>query len=405
MILYVQEKGASFISPAAVYNPSSSVLTPSNLETLLALLFKPEDPVSNNQNLITDTIQYSGGGGHHNSSIEDEASTSTATTTDDTATSTATTTDDVATSTATSTEDIATSTDETATSTATTTEDIATSTATTTDPVEVIDIEAPEFMMEISNQCLNSSQTEICLLATTTVDFILTALSTDISFYTISIDGEEVATTSDELISMEFDPDNMYEVSIFATDNSDNISSSTLRTIDIYTHPVVINEVAWMGTATSTDDEWMELYNMTPYDIDLSGWTLNSADGTPHIDLEGEILAEDFYLLERTADTTISDITADLIYTGALGNGGEELILSFASSTVDQTPAGPWPFGDNTSKRTMERKDVTGAGSVGTNASSWINNDNWTYNGLDAGGNEIKGTPRSQNSSTVIMMI
>ena len=44
---------------------------------------------------------------------------------------------------------------------------------------------------------------------------------------------------------------------------------------------VVISEIAWSGTATSSYDEWLELYNNTANPIDLSGWTLSAADGTP----------------------------------------------------------------------------------------------------------------------------
>lgn len=48
---------------------------------------------------------------------------------------------------------------------------------------------------------------------------------------------------------------------------------------------VVINEVAWMGTAADYRDEWIELYNNSQENIDLSGWSLSAADGTPDISL------------------------------------------------------------------------------------------------------------------------
>jgi len=90
---------------------------------------------------------------------------------------------------------------------------------------------------------------------------------------------------------------------------------------------VVINEVAWMGTAASTYDEWIELKNNTDQDIDLNGWTLAAADGTPSILLTGTIPAHGYYLLERTDDTTVSNIPADQTYTGGLEDGGEALTL------------------------------------------------------------------------------
>jgi len=66
---------------------------------------------------------------------------------------------------------------------------------------------------------------------------------------------------------------------------------------------VVISEIAWMGTTTSEHNEWIELYNNTDGPIDLTGWTLAAADGTPNILLSGPpIPAGGYFLLERTDD-------------------------------------------------------------------------------------------------------
>jgi len=35
--------------------------------------------------------------------------------------------------------------------------------------------------------------------------------------------------------------------------------------------PVIINEVAWMGTQTSSSDEWIELKNVSGQDVNLNG--------------------------------------------------------------------------------------------------------------------------------------
>jgi hypothetical protein len=114
---------------------------------------------------------------------------------------------------------------------------------------------------------------------------------------------------------------------------------------------VVINEVAWMGTAASGTDEWIELYNATGQDVDLTGWTLASSDGSPAIDLEGTIPAHGHYLLERTDDGTISDVPADQVYTGDLLLGGETLTLTDGGGAVVDTAnaenGGAWPAGSN----------------------------------------------------------
>jgi hypothetical protein len=105
---------------------------------------------------------------------------------------------------------------------------------------------------------------------------------------------------------------------------------------------VVISEVAWMGTQASANDEWIELYNTTDHDIDLTGWKLQAADGTPTITLSGIIPAHGFFLLERTDDNTVKDIAADLIYGNdgsnwALSNSGETLLLKDPSNTIIDT--------------------------------------------------------------------
>jgi len=43
--------------------------------------------------------------------------------------------------------------------------------------------------------------------------------------------------------------------------------------------PVVLEEIAWMGTAASPFHEWMELRNTTDAPILLDGWTLVADDG------------------------------------------------------------------------------------------------------------------------------
>jgi len=120
---------------------------------------------------------------------------------------------------------------------------------------------------------------------------------------------------------------------------------------------VLINEITWMGTEISANDEWIELYNDSDQPVDLGGWILEAADSVPIINLTGTISAKGYFLLERTDDTTVPTITADQIYTGALGNTGEHLKLKDNTNNVvdDLDLTGGWPAGDNTTKQTMER--------------------------------------------------
>lgn len=125
---------------------------------------------------------------------------------------------------------------------------------------------------------------------------------------------------------------------------------------------VVVSEIAWMGTAASANDEWIELHNTSGSSVSLSGWTLTAADGTPAITLSGSIGAGEYKLLERTDDTTFPGITALLIFTGAIGNEGESLSLKQGSTTIQSLSfASGWPAGDATTRETMQ-----------LNGSSWI---------------------------------
>ncbi len=116
-----------------------------------------------------------------------------------------------------------------------------------------------------------------------------------------------------------------------------------------------------MGTAVSSSDEWIELYNNTVSAVDLTGWTLNAADGTPGIALSGSIPANGYFLLERTDDNTVPGVTADLLYTGALGNDGEDLVLrDDASAVVDRVDSSAgWFSGHADGRVPMARVDTT----------------------------------------------
>jgi phosphatidylserine/phosphatidylglycerophosphate/cardiolipin synthase-like enzyme len=149
----------------------------------------------------------------------------------------------------------------------------------------------------------------------------------------------------------------------------------------------VINEVAWMGTTASYNDEWIELYNVSSSSLSLDGWVLEAQDGSPSIPLSGSVAAHDYFLLERTSDSTISGVTADQIYTGSLGNSNEVLYLKDASGAiVDEVDS--WYAGDNATKATMERSDSAAAG---TSAASW-----GTATAAYEGG---YGTPKASNSA------
>lgn len=169
------------------------------------------------------------------------------------------------------------------------------------------------------------------------------------------------------------------------------VSQSSFTPPSLY---VVINEIAWRGTVADVNDEWMELFNNTTLTQSLAGWSLKAKDGIPNISLNGFIKPSDFFLLERTDDTTVSDITADQIYAGALSDSGEFLLLfNNQNRLVDYVDCSTGWHISILSRTSMERKYST----IEDSKTNWKTNDGLWRCGVDAGGNLINGTPKRQN--------
>ena len=152
-------------------------------------------------------------------------------------------------------------------------------------------------------------------------------------------------------------------------------------------HEIVFNEIVWMGSSASANDEWIELKSNSPREIDLSGRQIKNSDESIKIVFgSGEkILAGSLFLLERTDDTSAPQVAADKIYVGAISNSGEWLKLFDATcNLVDEVNAtASWESfgGDNTSKKTLERK---------------VGDLSWQTSEL------VGGTPRAKNSEPTV---
>jgi hypothetical protein len=128
---------------------------------------------------------------------------------------------------------------------------------------------------------------------------------------------------------------------------------------------VVINEISWMGTESSSNDEWIELRNFGGESVDLSAWSIKADDGSPLISLSGSIDANGYFLLERKVSTVSPFGNADLLYpygSGALSNDGEILTLYNGDTAIDRvegknSSGKGWVAGDSSARQTMERSD------------------------------------------------
>ncbi len=161
---------------------------------------------------------------------------------------------------------------------------------------------------------------------------------------------------------------------------------------------VVINEIAWMGTADNSNDEWIELYNTSAQAIDLSGWVIDDDNASAIYTIDsGVIEARGYFLIEDNEDS-VSNVTADIVIGLSLANTGDSLLLkNAAGDIIDEvnTGGGAWYAGDSTSKASMERIDP----GLGVDSA-----DNWADAVFENGavgslGSQILGSPGSVNSN------
>ena len=125
----------------------------------------------------------------------------------------------------------------------------------------------------------------------------------------VSLDAPVIAPPQEEALVLLSSSDASATTDTTAT-STDDTATSTEEVIEIATStepvivaepeiidgaPIVINEIAWMGTKAHYSDEWIELYNKTSNDIDLSGWTLESRNKTFSVSLSKTISAKGYF--------------------------------------------------------------------------------------------------------------
>ncbi len=181
----------------------------------------------------------------------------------------------------------------------------------------------------------------------------------------------------------------------------------------VATH-VVISEVQIAGATTT--DEFVELYNPTGSNVDLSSWRLGrkSQPGNPQTDLvssiSGVVKSHGYFLIG--SDSYTGSITPDVVYASAsssiasnnsitLYNGSSSEIdtLGLGTSTASETAT----IGNPTANKSVERK----ANSTSNTASMAIGGgDEFAGNGEDTDNNSVdfvtRNTPQPQNSQSAV---
>ena len=254
-------------------------------------------------------------------------------------------------------------------------------------------------------ECAHSLATDACMTKGSAHP-ALSSTSSDVSYYSYIVDGTVTATTSTlGIITLS---SGSHTVAIVAYDIAGNGATSSPVSIESADAPLVLNEIAWMGTPASPSDQWIELYNRSSHAIDLSQVTLTSSDGANNTPLSGTLAAGSYYLIEKSETTT--SIASDLLVPAlTLSSAPVQLSLLYtagglATSTIDETPiasacGSSWCAGTNDSDmRSMERTKTNVAGTL---ASNWNANNKIIKNGTDSVAGSLNATPKSLNSSTI----
>ncbi|MDO8521781.1 MAG: hypothetical protein Q7S08_00650 [bacterium] len=261
------------------------------------------------------------------------------------------------------------------------------------------------------SECAASLSTSFCLISTTSATLAWPPV-TGTAYYAYSINGSTFATTTETGVTLSLSPSASTTISVAAYDVLGNAATSTPVETYVLTNPIIINEVAWAGTKAGAQDKWIELKNISPYYIgSLSHVAIISVDGSPYLQLYGDIPPGGFYLIESRDEST-SAAGNFITPLDALSQVGEELKLNWgsgnATTTLDRTPAvsvcGGWCPGMDASwlanflsnPMTMERKAT---GSDGANAGSWQFGASGVPEATDSAGNVILGTPHAENSA------
>ncbi|MBI4120022.1 MAG: lamin tail domain-containing protein [Parcubacteria group bacterium] len=279
------------------------------------------------------------------------------------------------------------------------------------------DTDAPDISYTVS-ACASSVASNGCLLYSgSNLAVSWSSTASDIASYTIectlsgaNCSGFPLTDTTSTSTTANLSSSGLYTLTFKAQDAAGNIGTATTQ-IEINPQPVVINELAWMGTAADETDEWIELFNTSSFDIVLgdgsgavSDWTIIATDNSPSITLNGTIRSGSFFVLERTNSDSTS-YAEDQIFTGAINDpfGDDITLYNPVGTAIDATPlrsAVSGSIGTKTpTRKTAERINPYYAATDSTsNVYNWRTASTTGSSITDANGAAILGTPGAENS-------
>lgn len=196
----------------------------------------------------------------------------------------------------------------------------------------------------------------------------------------------------------------LLSATILALENniSAQMMSNNVFFQDPYSHQIIINEVAWAGTAANITHEWIELRNPNSFDIVLTGWKLKDTSLGFVIYLSGIIPGGGYYLIERDeiAISMPSDLLAPNLNLSDLGLTLELLNNSDLIVDLANSDGGSWPAGNTSGMVCSMERSLNAIGNE--HDGSWFTNDGSTSIAQDANSSPICGSPKSNNSAPLL---
>ncbi len=144
------------------------------------------------------------------------------------------------------------------------------------------------------------------------------------------------------------------------------------------TPDVAISEINYNSESSLNCGNWVELYNNSSFDINLSGWKLKNKDGFSYTISDNTVVSSHDYLVLYDNPLKFNEFFSALSKNQGgfffdLNNNNDSVKLYNNKGTlVDMavyTDESPYPLGADGTGRTLERKDVSVSGDV---ASNWM---------------------------------
>ena len=274
---------------------------------------------------------------------------------------------------------------------------------------------------------LSASSSDPCLLGALGVT-VQWGSDADVDHYRVWVDGAFATSTTASTAGTLLADAHTSSVAVVAYDAAGNAATSTAVSVEVQTRPVVINEISWAGDDANTGDEWIELKNRLPQQINLSRLTLVSADGAMYVPLTGTlgvhfgINRTEYFVAYRSrepATPVYAGQTLAVSFPALSGTVRQLQIVQglglLGTTTLDATPAvgacgGSWCAGALASttgvksggapavhSMSMERVN---AATDGTAAGNWATEDRYSFADVhDGNGSLVFATPLADNSA------